>query len=307
MTQTTTEAPQFTIAAARASFERHLKAANKAPRTISGYLEAVDQLDRYLAAQGMPREVSAVRREHIEAWIVGMQELGLRPSSVANRYRSLRVFWNWLVREDEITRSPMEKMPAPAVPEIPVPVLTDEQVAKLLATTEGTTFDERRDQAILRVLIDCGLRRAECVNLRMADVDFQRNQLWVAEGKGRRPRPVPMHARTAKAIDRYLRLRPRHAHTREEALWLGKRGPVGDGGLLQVVRRRGAQAGIPGLHPHMLRHLTAHLYALEGTSVPDMMRIFGWRDSSMALRYGASAGSQRALEHAANLKIGDRF
>ena len=53
-----------------------------------------------------------------------MQERGFKLASMANRYRSLRVFWNWLVSEDEIQHSLVEKMPAPAVPEIPVPVIT---------------------------------------------------------------------------------------------------------------------------------------------------------------------------------------
>ena len=115
----------------------------------------------------MPRDVGGVRREHVESWVVAMQDAGHRPASVANRYRSLRVFWNWLVNEEEITRSPMEKMATPAIPEIPVPLLPIEAVDKLLAAVDGTTFDQRRDVAILRVLIDCGIRRTECANLRL--------------------------------------------------------------------------------------------------------------------------------------------
>jgi integrase len=313
MAQTSTKAPEFTILAARDSFERHLKAANKSPRTIQSYLEAVELLDRFLAEQGMPRDVIAIRREHVETLLVGMQEqrdaagnTRYRPSSIANRFRSLRVFFNWLVREDEIPRSPMAKMPAPFVPPADVPHPTDDLVLKLLATCEGTTFDERRDQALLRVLVDTGVRRAELADLRLEDVDFPRSQLWVREGKGRRPRPVPIHARTAHALDRYLRLRPRHPHHEEESLFLGKRGPLGDGGILQVVRRRGRQAGM-ALHPHQLRHLAAHNAAEEGMSVPDMMKIFGWRDSTMALRYGATAATERALAHAKQLKGGDRY
>jgi site-specific recombinase XerD len=308
MAQATTEGIEFTTEAARDSFQRHLRAANKSPRTIDSYLEAVTLFDRFLAEQGMPRDVTAIRREHVESWIIGMQDSGrYRPASIANRYRSLRVFFNWLVSEDEIPRSPMAKMRAPFMPEIEVPLLTDAQVAGLLATCDGTSFDERRDTAILRLLIDCGMRRAELGDLRLEDVDFPRSQLWIREGKGRRSRPVPMHDRAVKSLDRYLRLRPRHPHHKEEALFLGKRGPLGDGGILQVIRRRGTQAGIPSLHPHQLRHLAAHNAAAEGMTVPDMMKIFGWRDSSMALRYGSSAGTERALAHAKALRGGDRY
>lgn len=307
MAPTSTESLNLTIEDAAASFRRHLRAANKAERTITGYLDAVTRFGQYLADVGMPRDVTAIRREHVESWIVAMQDAGHRPASVANRYRSLRVFWNWLVSEDEISRSPMEKMPAPMIPEIPVPLLTDSQVDALLDTCSGTTFEERRDLAILRVLIDCGIRRTECANLRLEDIDLDRNQLWVEQGKGRRSRPVALHSRTVKAIDRYLRLRPRHSHAKEPWLWLGLRGRLTDTGVLQVVRRRGKEAGITGLHPHQLRHLAAHNDADEGMTVPDMMIKFGWRDDSMARRYGASAATERALAHSKAMTGADRY
>ena len=307
MAPTSTESLNLTIEAAAASWQRHLRAANKAPRTISGYLDAVTRFDSYLAEMGMPRDVTGIHREHVEAWVIAMQDAGHRPASVANRYRSLRVFFNWLLSEEEITRSPMTKMSTPAIPEIPVPLLAAEQVRRLLATCAGTTFDDRRDLAILRVLIDTGIRRTECADLRLEDVDLDTDQLWVEQGKGRRSRPVAIHAKTVKAIDRYLRLRPRHKHHREPWLWLGKRGRLTSAGILQVVRRRGNEAGIPHLHPHQLRHLAAHNDAEEGLSTGDMMNKYGWRDDSMARRYGASAASERALAHSKALSGGDRY
>jgi site-specific recombinase XerD len=307
MTQATTDL-DVSVSAARGSFRRHLRAANKAQRTIVGYLDALTQLDRFLDRMGMPRSVGAIRREHLEAFMVDMQERGLTPSSVANRYRSLRVFFNWLVSEEEITRSPMERMTAPIIPEVPVPLLTQRQVEALLATCDGSTREDRRDLAILRVLIDTGIRRAECVGLRVADWDQDRDQLWIEQGKGRRSRPVALHKGTAKALDRYvLRVRPRHLAHSEEAMFLGLRGPLGEGGLLQMVKRRGEEAGIVGLHPHMLRHLAAHNDAEDGLSVPDAMKKMGWKSSAMALRYGSSAATERSLAHSRAVRGSDRY
>jgi site-specific recombinase XerD len=101
LAQASTESLEFTIEAARNSFRRHLRAANKSPRTIQSYTEAVQRFNRFLAEQGMPRSVRGIRREHIEAWLVALQEAGQRPATVANRYRSLRVFFGWLVEDDE--------------------------------------------------------------------------------------------------------------------------------------------------------------------------------------------------------------
>ena len=312
MNEAVTEVPEFTTEDARASFARHLRAANKSPRTIQSYLEALDQFNRFLAEQGMPRSVTGIRREHVESWIVALQEGKgrkgplYRPSSVANRFRSLRVFFNWLVREDEIPRSPMEKMPAPFVPPLDVPILPPAEVQALLGTVSGTTFDDRRDLAILRVLIDCGLRRNEAASLRVQDVDLDRRQLWVDEGKGRRGRWVALHDKTVRALDRYERLRPRHAYRGEESYWLGKRGPMGDSGILQVIRRRGRQAGIT-IHPHMLRHLAVSNDLSEGMQEMDAMHKFGWKSREMLSRYASATSADRALEATRRLRGGDRY
>ena len=92
MPQAVTEVPEFTTEDARASFARHLRAANKSPHTIQSYLETLDQFNRLLAEQGMPRSITGIRREHVESWIVALQDgkgrkgPQYRPSSVANRF-----------------------------------------------------------------------------------------------------------------------------------------------------------------------------------------------------------------------------
>ena len=112
-----------------------------APSTTIGCQAAVTHFGTYLADMGMQRDVTGIKREHVESWVVAMQDAGWRPAAVANRYRSLRVFLNWLVHEEEISRSPMDKMSSPAILEIPVPLLPADAVDRLLATVSGTTFE----------------------------------------------------------------------------------------------------------------------------------------------------------------------
>src|SRR5688500_5905266 len=108
------------------SWDRHLAAENRSPRTIQSYLEAARQFDAFLASRGMPTAVSAIRREHVEAFLVDLLESGRSASTVANRYRSLQQLFRWLDDEGEITGSPMLKMRPPTVPDQPVPVLTED-------------------------------------------------------------------------------------------------------------------------------------------------------------------------------------
>lgn len=148
----------------------------------------------------------------------------------------------------------MARMKPPIVPEVPVPVVSDDDLKRLLRACNGKTFEDKRDVAILRVFIDTGIRLAECSGLRREDVDLQEEVLHVT-GKGRRPRAVPFGAKTGVALDRYLRLRLRLRHSQADspALWLGPKGGLTDSGIAQMLERRCLQAGIEKVHPHQLR------------------------------------------------------
>jgi len=92
----------------------------------------------------------------------------------------------------------MEKMKAPTVPEEPPAVLTDEQLRRLLQKCEGRDFYARRDTAIIRLLLDTGIRRAEIARLKVEDIEWTNNVVRVV-GKGRRPRTCPFGRKTAQA------------------------------------------------------------------------------------------------------------
>jgi len=91
----------------------------------------------------------------------------------------------------------MDGMKPPNLPEQPVEVTRAEQLVRPLKTCEGRDFTSRRDTAIILLLVDTGMRRAECVGMTVDDVDLDQRMVWVL-GKGHRPRALPLGRKTAQ-------------------------------------------------------------------------------------------------------------
>jgi integrase/recombinase XerC len=294
------------IEALLASWRRDLRARNLATRTVETYTESARQLIEWLAETGIT-DPGAVERDHVAGFISHLLETK-SAATASVRYRGLQQFFNWLVNEEELDVSPMAKMKPPVVPDKEVSVLSDDQLKALFATCSGKDFVDRRDAAILRLFADTGMRLAEMANLRVQDVDLD-DQIAVVLGKGRRPRTVPFGNKTTTALDRYIRIRARHKRADEPALWLGSNNkqPMTINGVGQVVRKRGRQAGIDDLHPHMLRHSFASRWLHQGGQEVDLMRLTGWKSRTMVARYGAAAADQRAKDAFRRLGLGDQF
>lgn len=285
-----------------------LRAANKSAGTIKKYTEGVRTHIAWCEAHGIPRRLD---RRTITAHIADMLELDdegqprYSAFTARNQLVCLKSFSRWLVAEGELEVDEARDVVQPKLGEHMRPPLSHDDVRAILATCDGKTFMGRRDEAIIRLLLDSGGRAHEIVSLKTGDLMVTEGHALV-HGKGNRDRFVPFRVQTARALDRYLRARRKHARADSPALWLGDAGrEFRYAGLWRMIKRRAEAAGIRDVHPHRFRRTMADWWLDAGGSEGGLKAVAGWRSDAMLRHYTAARANQRGLDEARRLDVGD--
>jgi len=144
-------------------------------------------------------------------------------STALNKHKGLQPFFTWLMLdEQDIDRSPMERVKQSTTQKKIIPVICDEDTNKVLGTCKGKDFVQLRDEAIIRLYSNAGARLSEVGTLMLDDIDLDTNSVHY-HGKGNKDRRVRFGPKTARAISRYLRTRVKPRGAELPNLWLAGR------------------------------------------------------------------------------------
>lgn len=282
------------------SFVLHLRAGNKAQNTIDTYGFAIRDLAAFCESQGV-NQTADVRRQLCEAYLRDVSERH-SPSTARNRLKQLWGFFTW--REELLgVASPLDGIPLPNVVEDIPPCLTGDELARILRTCSGATFEDLRDRAILRMFVDTGMRRTELLNMEHEKLDLSGRNVIIL-GKGGHTRIVPFGQTALGELRRYLGRRAPAGHG---YVWTEEDGErITRHKLQAMVRRSGRRAGVRGLHCHTFRHTFAHMWLASGGAEVDLKALGGWRTDTALRRYGRAMAQQRAVAAHERHGPGDR-
>ena len=234
------------------------------PATLASYKRDLQGFTEYLSKQGVA-DITQTSIHDIRAYISSCHRKGLAESSMQRLLSSLRGFYKYLIKNDQLDTNPASDVRAPkGVKKLPK-VLDVDQVDRLLSGTQTSPLG-MRDHAMMELMYSSGLRLSELVNLNLIDIDLRAGQVKIL-GKGNKTRYLPIGQQAREALSSWIELRASVAIEGETAVFVNHRGSRLSQRAVQKRMREQAQKTALGVHvhPHMLRHsFASHLLESSG-------------------------------------------
>ena len=226
--------------------------------------------------QRIDTNITDVAPQQIVAFLAPYSD---RPFQRHGLYRALKSLYRWLKKMRRIAENPMEYIEAPKLPDKILNVVTPEQVAVLIENAASI-----RDKALIGIFADTGARRSEVCNIRVQDLDLERNRIKVT-GKGGKEGHLIFGAKTKRLISDHL------SETAPDDYLFN----LNFEGIKTMLRRLGDKTGIKA-RPHDFRRGFATALRKNGVGELDIQQLGRWSSLEMVRRYTKSYTFDDAAE-----------
>jgi len=278
-----------------------------APRSVDAADSALRQLARWMITEAGLAAVGDIRRDDIEdykVWLAAQPRGGgqtITKETHRQRMRTVRQFFERIIEWDwpgTPARNPVIAWDIPKKPE-PLPkFLDDRDAARLMGAARAST--DPRDRLVVELLARTGMRAGE-----LADLDTDAvvrigagHWLRIPLGKLRNDRYVPLHPQLVELLAAWTAANLEHIRSHKR-LVADHRGPLDRHIIGRIVARVARAAGVPGVHPHRLRHTLATQAINRGMRLEAIAALLGHQKMEMTLIYAKIANRVVADEYAA--------
>ncbi|OWZ83988.1 site-specific tyrosine recombinase XerD [Natranaerobius trueperi] len=233
-------------------------------------------------------EWTQVKRTHIMKFLMYLYDKGRAPSTITRNLASIRSFFQFLLQERVIREDPSTDLESPKQEKKLPEVLSPDEVDNLLDQPDQTTFQGKRDKAMLELLYATGMRVSELISLNVEHVDT-RNGYILCKGKGEKERIVPLGKIAIESLIDYLsKSRARfRKNLSEQALFLNHHGRrLSRQGFWKIIKKYAEKIGIKNkITPHTLRHSFATHLLENGADLRAVQEMLGHSDISTTQIY----------------------
>lgn len=254
---------------------------------------------------------------NISALLLHMQSQGKSHATCVKAYNILNGLFKMAYLTDVVERNPMDKVERPKLrkDEKHAPEVEAYTVEELRRILEGLKKEPLKWQALIRLLIDTGIRRGECCGLRWAFVDFESSTVTIAGNlcytvqkgiyldtpKSGKERTIDVDPDVMEML-RELREMQKAEGRESEFVFTqdGTTEPMHPQSPTRYMQKFSAKYGVPDMHPHKLRHTFASIAITHGADIASVSEKLGHSDKAITLRMYTHA-SMESIKRASKI------
>lgn len=261
-----------------------------APRTISSYKNANLRMIKYISGEFAITELEKVNHRAIQAYINYQTEMKLSETYINRSMVAYKMLFQYCVDEGYIFKNPMDKIKKQKEPIICIETFNHDEVKRMIQVFKGPRFLDIRNQLIMVMFFDTGIRNSELCNLLVTDI---RDTHIHIVGKGNKVRYVPITPTINKCLIRYSRVREEYIKDKiayqTEYLLLSQKGKrLTPEAMEHILKRAGEAAGVREhirVSPHTCRHYYAQAQLKNGCDLYTLSKLLGHSKIDTTKRY----------------------
>ncbi len=222
----------------------------------------------------------------------GKVKQGVKATTIATYRAKLNPFFKWLRHKGYIAALPFDGIPYPKVSYDEPKYLKKSQIEKVITAISfsipwSSVFVQKRNLAIIMVLLYTGIRKSELLNLKMQDLDLTRNELKIsaATSKSKQHKTQPLNYLVSRKLAEYLEERKQKLHTTAYLFTADRRDePFSEQGLKHLLKQIRRASGVR-FHAHQLRHTFAVNLISSGSDISVVQKLMGHKSLTSTLTY----------------------
>ena len=252
------------------------------PNTLKAYEQDVTQFFKY-----MEKEDLLVERESIRDYISKIFVQSRNKSTVARKIYALKSFYAFVKKFGGIDKNPFDGINTPKMDKKIPEILTISEINTFLDRLPKSNFIEKRNKAIFELLYATGLRISELVNLKITDIDFDKELLRVM-GKGKKERIVPFNKTAGESLINLNQESKLKFKTANEYIFLNNRGTrITIRSIERILKTSFKQVmnSDRTVYPHLFRHSFATHLLQRGANLRIIQELLGHSNLSTTEKY----------------------